>query len=323
MLQQTLVATVVAYFRKFLSQFPTIHDLAKAEEATIFRMWEGLGYYRRARNMHKTAQLIVSDCQGEFPKQPEKLARLPGLGRYTVNAVLSQAFDLRLPILEANSERVLCRLFGFRDNPKSAPLQKQLWSTAETILPRKRIGDFNQAVMELGALVCTPRSPNCSACPMSLRCITNQHQLQEKIPFRPEKTKFIVQNEVAVIARRNNKVLLVKRPEEGQWAGLWEFPHFPVTGNELHETVAARSFPELTGITVKIGSELTTIKHGITKYKITIVVFHGDYVDGEFRTGTYPEGMWVKPNELDKFPISSPQRKIAKILIRPHNSSLF
>src|SRR5437764_9937338 len=169
MLQQTTVAAVVPYFQRFLAAFPTVTALAAADEQDVLRLWEGLGYYRRARHLHRAARLLAARG-GSFPRDPARLRGVPGMGRYTANAVLSQAFDRRLPILEANSQRVLCRLFGRTEDPRRGPLRRWLWRAAEEVLPRKRVGEFNQALMELGALVCTPQAPRCGGCPLRTKC---------------------------------------------------------------------------------------------------------------------------------------------------------
>src|SRR5207245_11266555 len=179
MLQQTQVATVVRYYEPFLKAFPTIAALAAASEQQVLRRWEGLGYYRRARHLHQAARQLVLEHQGNIPDDPEIFARLPGVGRYILGAVLSQAFDRRLPILEANSLRVLCRLFGRKGDRGS--LKRWLWQAAEGLLPARRVGDFNQALMELGALVCTPRSARCSICPLRLDCLARGRCWEEAV----------------------------------------------------------------------------------------------------------------------------------------------
>lgn len=244
MLQQTQVATVVPYFQRFIQAFPSVADLARADEQQVLRLWEGLGYYRRARGLHRAAQILVRDWDGQIPRDPTHLGRLPGFGRYTVGAVLSQAFDLRLPIVEANSERVLCRVFGYPDDPKKTAGRKRLWATAEAILPARRVGEFNQALMELGALVCKPRNPDCGRCPLKARCQARLLGLQESIPFRGEPVEFLHQQEVALVVFQKGKVLLVKRPDDGRWAGLWEFPRTEVKAGELHEQVARDFLPD-------------------------------------------------------------------------------
>src|SRR5262245_46291060 len=170
MLQQTQVATVVPYFERFLASFPTIAALARADEQDVLRHWEGLGYYRRARDLHRAARTVCADHDGQLPRDPAVLRTLPGFGRYTAAAVLSQAFDLALPILEANSLRVLSRLTAFRGDPRRGAGQRFLWSAAQALLPRRGAGEFNQAFMELGALVCTASAPRCADCPLAQGC---------------------------------------------------------------------------------------------------------------------------------------------------------
>src|SRR5207253_2981976 len=174
MLQQTQVATVVPYFERFVQAFTTLACLATAEEHDVLRRWEGLGYYRRARSLHLAARQLASEHGSMVPNDPEVLSELPGMGRYTVGAVLALAFDRPMPILEANSQRVLCRLFGRDEDPRKGTARRRLWELAKSLLPKRRVGDFNQALMELGALVCTPAAPKCSACPLADKCVAQQ-----------------------------------------------------------------------------------------------------------------------------------------------------
>jgi A/G-specific adenine glycosylase len=240
MLQQTQVSTVIPFFERFLQAFPTLRDLAGANEQEVLRLWEGLGYYRRARNLHRAARLIVAEHGGRFPEDPAIANRLPGIGRYTVGAILSQAFDQRLPILETTSERVLCRLFGRKDDPKREPGRRWLWAMAEALLPTKQAGEFNQALMELGALICSPATPRCSECPLANVCRARQLGIQEQIPPRVQTPEPVLVQEVAVVIRRGARLLLVQRPGHGRWSGLWEFPHGVVQEGERHEAAARR-----------------------------------------------------------------------------------
>ena len=182
MLQQTQVATVRGYFERFMAAFPTIHSLARADEHDVLRLWEGLGYYRRARQMHQAARTIVAEHGGRFPRDAEAVRRLPGIGRYTAGAILSIAFDAREPILEANTIRLLARLLAYSGDPRSAAGSKRLWQMAEALLPRRNAGRFNQALMELGSEVCLPKSPKCDACPVAALCPTRAAGLQDRIP---------------------------------------------------------------------------------------------------------------------------------------------
>ncbi len=317
MLQQTQVATVIPYFDRFLARFPTLADLAAADEQAVLRLWEGLGYYRRARDLHRSARLLVADHGGRIPDDPAVVSCLPGFGRYTCNAVLSQAFDRRLPILEANSQRVLSRLFGWAEDPRQGPARQRLWLAAERVLPQKHVGEFNQALMELGALVCAPAAPRCSACPLAGRCIANGLGLQEKIPARPTAAATISVQEVGVVLRRGRRLLLVQRPSSGRWAGLWEIPHGPVQASEIPEAAAVRLLRELTDLEAKPGAEVLTIRHALTRFQITMLCLEARYTSGTFRSDFYAQAVWVTPTELASYPVSRPQRKLAEALNAP------
>ncbi|HEV3080057.1 MAG TPA: A/G-specific adenine glycosylase [Gemmataceae bacterium] len=317
MLQQTQVVTVIPYFQRFVRAFPTVAALAGADEQAVLRLWEGLGYYRRARDMHQAARVIMNGHDGEIPQEPASLLSLPGIGRYTAGAILSQAFERRLPILEANSRRVLCRLYGRRDDPQRGPLRAWLWKLAEALLPARRVGEFNQALMELGALVCTPAAPKCTSCPLAALCAAQRLGIQETIPFSPPPPRPLAIEEAAVVVRRNGAVCLGQRPKTGRWAGLWEFPHAPVQKGESHDQAAARFLPELTGFDVELGAELMTLRHSITHHRIRLVCFEARHRRGRFYSRFYQQGRWVKPTELSAFPVSSPQRRLALMLVNP------
>jgi A/G-specific adenine glycosylase len=314
MLQQTQTSTVVPYFHRFLDRFPTLNDLARADEQDVLRLWEGLGYYRRARDLLAAARLLVERHGGAIPADEDALAELPGMGRYTRNAVLSQAFDLRLPIVEANVQRVLSRVLGYEDDPRQTQASKRLWSAAEALLPARHVGDFNQALMELGSLVCTPTSPRCDRCPLAARCVARQQGRQEEIPARSPKPATTFVSEAAVVARRAGKVLLVRRPAEGRWANLWEFPHGVIAEGESAQDAAVRLARELAGIDVGSPIEVATIRHGITRYRITLNCFEAEHARGEFHSDFYAEAEWLPPDELASRPVSAPQRRLTKLL---------
>jgi A/G-specific adenine glycosylase len=317
MLQQTQVATVVPYFERFLRRFPTVAALAAADEQDVLRLWEGLGYYRRARDLHRSAKLLAAEHAAGFPDDPAVVRRLPGFGEYTTNAVLSQAFDRRLPILEANSQRVLSRVFGRREDPRGGAARRWLWQAAERVLPKKRTGEFNQALMELGALVCTP-APRCGGCPLASVCEAKRLGLQEQIPARTPPPATVAVREVAVVVRRVEQVLLVQRPETApRWAKMWEFPHVELTKRETHEAAARRCLRDLVGVVAELGGEVVTIRHGVTRFAITMVSLEAEYVAGEFRSDFYQSGVWLAPAELAAYPVSAPQRRLIEELTRP------
>ena len=324
MLQQTQVATVIPFFERFLKSFPTVDALAAADEHAVLRHWEGLGYYRRARMLHQAARVIAADHQGRIPPDPVIFGALPGIGRYTLGAVLSQAFEMRLPILEANSLRVLCRFAGCREDPRTQAVQRWLWQTAEALLPRRHVGDFNQALMELGALVCTPAAPNCPACPLAKHCVTQQLGLQEEIPCKAPPAVVEEVREIAVVVRRGREVLLVQRPPTAnRWANMWEFPHGPVVPGETPEAAGRRVLTELTDIDAELGPELITIRHGVTRFRITMLALEAQYRQGEFGSDFYTEGRWLTPAQLLEFAVSAPQRRLAQSLLKPRQGRLF
>lgn len=314
MLQQTQAAVVVPYFERFLAAFPTLTDLAKASTEDVLRLWEGLGYYRRAHHLHEAAQHIVRCHAGRFPQDPQIVRQLPGIGRYTLGAILSQAFDLRLPIVEANSRRVLCRWLGQRKDPRRGPGLRWLWQAAEDLLPARQVGDFNQALMELGALVCTPKQPRCSECPLAKSCTAHRLNLQDQIPAKAAAPRTVAVQEVAVVVRRGTRVLLAQRPGKGRWAGLWEFPHGAPAKREPLRNAAARRLKELTGVEGEIESEIATMRHAVARERITLICFSARYRGGAFRSRFYSQARWLRPDRLQTFPVSAPQRRLVRAL---------
>ncbi|PHR86269.1 MAG: A/G-specific adenine glycosylase [Blastopirellula sp.] len=319
MLQQTQVATVHDYFLRFLQEFPTVADLAAAKEDRVLRLWEGLGYYRRSRQMHKAAQLIVENYSGVFPQDFQLVNELPGIGRYTAGAITSIAFDDKQPILEANTIRVHARLLAYPDEPTKAAGQRLLWHFAELVLPKKESGRFNQALMELGSQVCTPTNPKCSECPVMGLCPTFAGQLQAEIPKKKKRMKFEDRNEVAVVIQKKNKFLVRKcRPDE-RWAGLWDFPRFDLTGIANGERLSEieNKANQQTGTTIQLGDKITTIKHGVTKYRITLDVYRVQSVAGRLKKTDAGELCWVNAQQLEALPLSTTGRKIERLLAQP------
>ncbi len=309
MLQQTQVASVIPYFERFLVEFPSVAALAAADEQAVLRLWEGLGYYRRARDLHRAARQVMAEHDGRLPDDPARLRALPGFGRYTANAVLSQAFDRRLPIVEANSRRVLCRLLAVREDPQQPAVQERLWQAAERLLPVKRPGTFNQALMELGALVCTPAAPHCPRCPVAAACAARRLGLQHSIPAPARRAAAVQVDEVAVVVRRGGNVLLVRRPDGGRWAGMWEFPRVEQEPLESPAAAAGRLLSAL-GLRGEVGGELATIRHAVTRFKITLTCVVARWRGGTLAEGLYPEGRWVSPADLASYPVSVPQRRL-------------
>lgn len=315
MLQQTQVATVVSYFERFVAAFPTIADLAAADEQQVLRLWEGLGYYRRARQLHAAARLLVERHDATMPRDPELVHGLPGVGRYTAGAILSIAFDAREPIVEANTIRLYSRLLAYRDDPRRAAGQQLLWHVARDWLPQKRVGAFNQALMELGSEVCLPRAPRCGECPVADLCRAHAEGIQERIPVAAAKPKIERVIEAAVVVRRRRRVLLCRTEGNGRWGGLWDFPRFPVghrngtaLTRELREKLAS-----LTGVEARPTRAITTLKHGVTRFRITLVCHEAQYLSGPKRSST-DRLRWVDPRALDDYPLNVTGRKLARLI---------
>ena len=318
MLQQTQVATVVPYYERFLRRFPDIPSLAAADQQEVLRLWEGLGYYRRARAMHQAAREMVENHNSVFPPDVATACSLPGIGRYTAGAVLSIARDDRAPILEANTQRLLSRLIVYRRDPTSSAGQKLLWSVAEQLLPRKNVGQLNQALMELGAEICTPTNPCCDGCPVATLCPTHAAGLQDRIPMRPRKVAYENRREVAVVIHRRDSVLLRQCEPDERWAGLWDFPRFVVSAKRAGPLARemARKIAQMTGLEIESGKLLTTIRHGVTRFRITLECHEARYM-GRLASARASSGQlrWVRPDQLDRYPLSVTGRKISRLLI--------
>jgi A/G-specific adenine glycosylase len=316
MLQQTQVATVREYFKRFVGTFPTIYDLAAADELDVLRLWEGLGYYRRARQLHAAARKVVAEHAGEFPRELDTLQSLPGIGRYTAGAIASIAFDKRAPILEANTIRLLSRLIGYRESPHSTVGQRTLWQVAEDILPQKHVARFNQALMELGSLVCTPVESKCHECPLAGVCVANAAGLQSKIPVAKPRQVFTEVREAAIVVRKNSSVLLRRCGEKERWAGLWDFPRFEleVLGPLFAKREIAAKVATQTGITCEPGALMKTLRHGVTRFRITLDCYAAAYVEGRVRPNAAAEVRWHPRSTLPDLPLSTTGRKIANLI---------
>jgi A/G-specific adenine glycosylase len=314
MLQQTTVTAVVPYFERFLERFPTLARLAAAREEEVLRLWEGLGYYSRARNIHKAARLIVQEQNGRFPAEVATLLELPGIGRYTAGAIASFAFDHRAPILEANTLRLYCRLLGFRGDPRSAAGQKLLWDFAERLLPRKSPGLFNQALMELGATVCTPENPDCAHCPVRTSCAACANGWQNEIPARAARPAPTDVTEIAVAVHRGGRYLMRRRPPGERWAGLWDFVRFAWDdGRRQSPAGIAGAVHRHAGVEVATAERIAEIRHSVTRFRITLCCYAAEWSAGEIdRSGR--EFRWVPARKFAALPLSVTGRKLARIV---------
>ena len=310
MLQQTQVATVADYFPRFVAAFPDVTSLAAADEAQVLRLWEGLGYYRRARQLHKAAKIVLAEHRGQFPNDIEAVRNLPGIGRYTAGAILSIAFDARQPILEANTLRLFSRLIAYRGDPRSKSGESLLWSLAEELLPRNGSSRFNQALMELGSLVCTPRAPACQPCPVRSLCPTHRHGLQDSIPLPKPQPRIEAVREVLLVVRNRDRVLLRQRQAAERWAGLWDFPRFAIDDADASSSDGiVEQLVATTGVTARIAAPLTTLKHGVTRFRITLDCRWADCLRAPRRLPSAVR--WLRPSQLADYPLSTTGRKVA------------
>jgi len=283
----------------------------------VLRLWEGLGYYRRARQLHAAAKQVIATHDGRFPTAFDGIRSLPGVGRYTAGAIASIACGIRAPILEANTVRLYCRLLKYQKDPLAGEGQNLLWEFAEALLPdAKGAGDVNQALMELGSLICTPRNPRCEVCPVQALCPTYAAGLQEAIPAAKKKTAFEEVREAAIMVWRGPKVLLRQRQPGERWAGLWDFARFPLAAHQGKELVQElqRKLHVQTGIRAQAGTRIATLKHGVTRFRITLECYEAKYLSGTSKEHDGAALRWILPAELEALPLSTTGRKLAKMV---------
>jgi A/G-specific adenine glycosylase len=318
MLVQTTAAAVIPYYERFLRSFPDVQALANAEETHVLKAWEGLGYYRRARQLQAAARMIVDRHAGQMPREQEAVRALPGVGRYIAGAILSFAFDLPAPIVEANSQRVLARLLAWRGDLKTSASQTRLWAAAERLVPPREAGKFNQALMDLGALVCTPRSPACLLCPLGALCAARRLGIQDSVPHATPRPRPLTVTEACAVVVREGTVLVVQRADAGLWANFWEFPTINLEGADP----AGRSFAapvslsegvhRLTGIRVRLGPEIKTLTYAVTKHRVELRVHLGQAGSGSLQPGPgLTDARWVATADLERLPLGSPARRLA------------
>ncbi len=310
MLQQTQVATVIPYYKRFVARFPNVRSLAQAKLDDVLKVWEGAGYYARARNLHRAAKEIVTRFGGALPSTVDELLTLPGIGRYTAGAIASIAFQRDAPVLDGNVTRVLCRYFRIGDDPKSGKTQKRLWQLVEDLLPRGRADAFNQGLMELGATVCTPRNPQCQACPLNRMCEARRLGVQEKFPTKPKERK-TPHHKVAVgVIWKRGRILIAQRLADEMLGGLWEFPGGHRERNESLQACVRREVREELDIRIKVEEEFAAVDHAYSHFKITMHAFHCRWVSGRPRAIGCAAWKWVLPRELSAYAFPKANRKL-------------
>jgi A/G-specific adenine glycosylase len=307
MLQQTRVETVIPYFNRWMKRFPTIKSLAGASEQDVLNLWEGLGYYSRARNLHEAAKIVVEKHNGKLPRDLDALRRLPGIGQYTVGAIASMAFGMDEPALDGNIRRVLARVFDVSVPADSSLGERALWNLAAEYLPRSKAGDYNQALMDLGATICLPKNPHCLICPVFGLCEARQKGIQDQRPVLKPTKKIPHYIHAAAVIVKNGRVLLAKRPSKGLLGGMWEFPNGRVDEDP------ARGLPKALRLGYQLKARkkdaLGSVKHAYTHFKVTVHVFQCELI-------SVPKNQnlkWVKPGDLKDLPMGKVDRQIAQL----------
>ena len=317
MLQQTQVVTVIPYFKRFIARFGSMADLAGASEQEVLRLWQGLGYYSRARNLRAAAQMVMTEFGGQLPPTVEELLQLPGVGRYTAGAIASIALGVRAPILDGNVERVLCRLDRVESDPRATATRAELWRRAEEIMPASRVGEFNSALMELGATICVPRSPQCLICPVRQNCAAREAGVSDQVPVRRKAKPTPLLHRHIFCIRRGRRWLIEQRPSHGRWAGLWQFVTL--------QAAAATDVPDPRALPVPVSSpvRLGSVNHALTHRRYDFAVFQCEALpDATIRKqgggAGEPARTWVTLGDLSEYPLPRPHVKVAHLLTSLH-----
>jgi len=310
MLQQTQVATVIPYYQKFLKSFPTVRHLAKADLSKVLKVWEGLGYYSRARNLHRASQVVLNRFHGIIPNNLNDLLSLPGIGRSTAGAILSFAFQKEAPILDGNAKRVISRLFAVSDNPAKGKTEDLLWKISESLIPKGFSNPFNQALMDLGSMLCTPKEPGCDQCPLHQYCKGYLSGKPESYPPRTVKKRIPHITALSAVIQRDGKVFISQRPPSGLLGGLWEFPNWRIEEKRrLRLRLRLRKYiKKETGLNVEVKEPVGTFHQTYSHFKLTLHTYHCQSRDAK------EKGKWVPISKLRLFPMSRIHRRIAQMI---------
>ena len=305
MLQQTQVATVIPYFRRFLNLFPTLGHLASADEQEVLRAWQGLGYYSRARNLHRLAGRVMAEYGGVIPSDVAALKGLPGIGCYTAGAIASIAYGKRAPILDGNVRRILCRIDAIDARREVREEEAALWRRAEEILPSRACGDFNSALMELGEVICTSRSPRCLTCPVNKSCEAHKLGIAARIPSPRRAAARPIERRWVFCIQHGDKWQIAQRPKVGRWASMWQFP----TAAQTDVAITPATIARLMGLPILSAKPLMTFSHTLTHRHYEFAAFH-------CKTKASSKGVWVTLDELRDYPLPRPHVIIAAELRR-------
>jgi A/G-specific adenine glycosylase len=308
MLQQTQVSTVIPYYQRFLKSLPTVRHLAKAPLSKVLKLWEGLGYYSRARNLHLASKIILRKFRGNIPDTRDDLLNLPGLGRYTIGAILSIAHNKDAPVLDGNVKRVLSRLYAISGNPKKT--EDLLWQISESLIPKGHANAFNQALMDLGSMICTPKEPQCPRCPLLDECKAKTLGNPETYPSRVRKKRIPHVDALSAVIRRNGKLLMRQRPPEGLLGGLWEFPNWKMKekGRSRLRLSLRNNIKKEMGMNVTVKELIGTFQQTFSHFKLTLMVFNCEAIDGRGK------GKWIPIKHLEQLAMSRIHRRIAGVM---------
>lgn len=314
MLQQTQVKTVIPYYHRWLEQFPSVAALAQADQQQVLKVWQGLGYYARARRLHQAAQQLLERHQGQFPSSFDAVLALTGIGQTTAGGILSAAFNLPYPILDGNVKRVLARLCALQAPPNRR--LKQLWQVSSEVLDTQHPRDFNQALMDLGATICTPKQPQCDRCPWQPVCQAHARNLQTQLPMsEPRNPIPHKQIGVAVIWNEQGQILIDRRRPEGLLGGMWEFPGGKIEPGETVEACIQREIQEELAIDIAVGDRLIVIDHAYSHFRVTLNVHHCSHLNGDPQPLECDEIRWVQPDELEQYPFPKANVQIIEAIL--------
>jgi len=314
MLQQTQVTTVIPYFQRFLERFPTIYHLAKGSEQEVLKLWEGLGYYSRVRNLYRAAQKVVNEYGGKIPETPETFQKLPGVGPYIGAAVLSIIRNIPLPAVDGNVMRVYTRFHCMADDLRKTATRNYIFQQLKAIIPSEAAGDFNQALMELGALICTPKIPQCSVCPLNKHCVAFTTNCVDRYPYKSPSGK-VPEYRVSIgIILKDNQFYIQKRPSKGHLGGLWEFPGGKAQKDETPEQALHRECKEELGCEIEIMKALPVVRHAYSHFKIEMTPFICRLKSEDVYPREHQPFLWITIDELDVYPFPGANHKFFSLL---------
>lgn len=312
MLQQTRIERAVDYFHRWVRRFPDIVHVAAAAEDEVLKHWEGLGYYSRARRIKETAGILVSLYGGRLPADHQALLDLPGIGPYTAGAIMSLAFNEKYPVVDANVERLFARIFNIKGPVKEKKNRRFIWRTAGELIPDNQARNFNQALMELGALVCGPKNPGCPSCPVDMHCESRRLGISSQRPVPPRHEKIVRIDMATGVLIHRGRIFIQKRPAKGVWANLWEFPGGRLESGETPEQALVREYCEETGFSIGRLQKIKVIRHSYTKYRVTLSCYFCRLLDGAITPCLHAaqDYRWITPAQLDDFAFPAPHRHL-------------